>query len=209
MKKYFKRSMLLIFLLAMMTQFSYAINFVDVPANSWYVEPVAWAIEQNITSGTSATTFSPDATCSKAQILTFLWRACGSPEPEMFNPFLDVSDTDYFCKPAIWAFENSMVEGEYFQPHVPCSRSMAVTYLWKQAGWPIGSATTNFTDVPTSADYVQAVSWALDMGITSGTSASTFSPDSTCTRSQIITFLYRSLAGHSESNSNSDSLVIG
>ena len=164
-------------------------KFTDVSMGSWYAEPVTWAIEQGITSGTSATTFSPNETCTNAQVLTFIWRACGGPEPEGLNPFSDVKESNYYYKPALWAYERGIISGDDFQADKPCSRIMAVTYLWKEAGSPDALANINLTDV--SHGDEQAVSWAVDMGITAGTSDSTFSPETICTRAQIITFLYR------------------
>ena len=172
--------------------------FTDVAAGSWYAEPVAWGVEQGIANGTSPTTFSPNATCTNAQVLTFIWRACGEPEPTISNPFSDVTTDKYYYKPALWAYENNMVTGSNFQADKPCTRSMAVTYLWKQAESPYSAPDSRFTDVSTSSDYAQAVAWAVDLGITDGTGTSTFSPATTCTRAHIITFLYRDLAGNSE-----------
>lgn len=167
-------------------------GFTDVKVGAYYEEPVKWAVKKNITSGTSATTFSPDSTCTVAQILTFLWRANGSPEPTGRNPFSDISSGDYYYKAAVWAAGKGLVSGSKFNPNTPCTRSMVVTYLWKLNGSP--SATPNsFTDVPANADYAQAVAWAVEKGITAGTSATTFSPDSTCTRGQIVTFLHRAM----------------
>lgn len=165
-------------------------NFADVLAADYYADSVMWAVEKNITSGTSATTFSPDATCTTAQILTFLWRASGSPEPTIENPFSDVSDTDYYAKAALWAHEKELISGHTFAGSTPCTRSMTVTYLWKLVGSP-ATGMSGFADVPAAADYAQAVAWAVNQGITSGTSANSFSPSQTCTRSQIVTFLYR------------------
>lgn len=168
-------------------------NFTDVLASAYYADAVKWAVEKNITSGTSATTFSPDVTCTTAQILTFLWRASGSPEPTIENPFSDIMGTDYYAKAALWAHEKELISGDTFAGATPCTRSMTVTYLWKLADNPT-AGNTNFTDVPASADYAKAVAWAVDKKITSGTSATTFSPDATCTRGQIATFLYRNFS---------------
>lgn len=186
-------AMLIILLSAGMQIGSAASDFTDVPAGSWYADPVAWAISRGITNGTSSSTFSPEATCTNAQVLTFLWRACGSIDPPIANPFRDISESDYFYKPALWAYENKIVSGTFFNPSKPCTRSMAVTYLWREAERPEYPTATGFTDVSHSADYAQAVSWAVDLEITNGTSKTTFSPESTCTRAQIITFLYRDL----------------
>ena len=166
-------------------------NFTDVPSGSWYEEPISWAVEEGVTTGTSESTFSPDVTCSKAEILTFIWRACGSQEPAISNPFTDISSVDYYYNAALWAYENGIVDGIVFSPNTPCSRSMAVTYLWAKEGRPTPSTSASFTDVGSNADYVQAVSWAVEQEITNGTSATAFSPDEICSRSQIVTFLYR------------------
>lgn len=185
---------LLIYLIPTSSAMQYAnISFTDVTPGSWYAEPVKWAVAQGITTGTSQTTFSPDETCTNAQVLTFIWRACRSPEPSISNPFKDVSKSDYYYKAALWASESKMVEGDYFQPKKPCSRSLAVTYLWKEAGSPISLSSENFTDVSSNSAYAQAVIWAIEAGITNGTSDLTFSPEVACSRAQIITFLYRDL----------------
>lgn len=168
-------------------------NFTDVLATAYYADSVAWAVEKNVTSGTSATTFSPDTTCTTAQILTFLWRANGSPEPAIENPFTDVMESDYYAKAARWAHEKELISGHVFSGSTNCTRSMTVTYLWKLAGSP-ATEKSGFTDVSGSADYAQAVAWAVDKKITSGTSTTTFSPDATCSRGQIVTFLYRAFA---------------
>lgn len=160
--------------------------FTDVVANAYYAEPVFWAVENGITSGTTATTFSPNATCTTAQILTFLWRAKGSPEPtSRTNTFTDIKETDYFYKAALWAKEKGLISGAVFNGNTPCTRSATVTYMWKLAGSP-NAPKANFTDISSGA-----ANWALAMGITGGTSATTFSPDQTCTRGQIVTFLFR------------------
>lgn len=167
-------------------------NFTDVKAGDWFAEPVRWAVEKNITAGTSATTFSPSANCTVAQILTFLWRSNGSPKPTTANPFSDVKSGDWYADAATWAYEKGMVSGTAFGGNAPCTRSMAVTYMWKAAGSPSAKA-ASFTDVSAGAEYASAVAWAVEQGVTAGTSATTFSPDSVCTRGQIVTFLYRGL----------------
>lgn len=164
------------------------ITFTDVPAEEYYAAPVAWAVEKGITAGTSDTTFSPDDTCTKAQIITFLWRAAGSPEPQSAGVFSDVAQDAYYAKATAWAAENGMADGSTFAPEDPCTRQMAVEFMWKHAGSP-DAAAASFTDV--SSD---AVDWALANGVTSGTSDTTFSPNDTCTRAQIVTFLYRAFA---------------
>ena len=168
-------------------------GFTDVSANAYYADAVLWAVENGITSGTSATTFSPNNICTTAQILTFLWRANGSPAASGGNPFTDVSASAYYYQAARWAREKGLISGSAFNGDTPCTRAATVTYLWKLAGQPSAGA-SGFTDVPSSASYAQAVAWAVQEGITSGTSASTFSPNNTCTRAQIVTFLYRDMA---------------
>lgn len=165
-------------------------GFSDVAADAWYAKSVAWAVEQGITSGTEENTFSPEQTCSTAEILTFLWRAAGSPEPTADNPFSDVPDDAWYLTPALWAYEQGLVSGEQLQPDDPCTRSAAMVFLWKLSGSPEAGAPA-FADVDPDADYAPAVAWAVKEGITSGTEADTFSPDEICDRSQIVTFLYQ------------------
>jgi len=167
-------------------------RFTDVPSDAYYAEAVAWAVEQGITDGTSSTTFSPDQTCTRAQIITFLWRAAGSPEPQNVSAFSDVKTDTYYAKAAAWAKENGMTGGDTFSPEDPCTRIMAVKFMWKHAGSP-DAAAASFSDVSSPA-----VDWAVDQGVTNGTSDTTFSPNATCTRGQIVTFLYR---GFAEQNS--------
>ena len=169
-------------------------GFSDVPDGAYYAEAVAWAVDKNITAGTSKTTFSPDATCTRAQILTFLWRAVGSPKRESFMAFDDVISSDYFFNAATWAKGKDMVSGNMFKPDTPCTRAYTVIYLWKNAGSPKTTVTNTFSDVPADSEYAEAVAWAVKNGVTSGTSKTTFSPDATCTRGQIVTFLNRALS---------------
>lgn len=271
-------------------------GFTDVKESDYFADPVLWAVGKKITAGTSATTFSPNANCTVAQILSFLYRAYGSPTPQKSNPFSDVKNSDWYYNAARWAYEKGIVSGRTFNGNRPCTRSMAVIYIWKAAGSPpadfditnqgvtlygyhgnssdvvipdgveeileetfknckgltsvaipssitaidwdvfedcngltdvyyegseaqwkaisiapnndaLSKATihynskkpqqpvnTGFTDVPADADYAQAVKWAVEKGVTAGTSAATFSPDSVCTRGQIVSFLYRAMA---------------
>lgn len=163
--------------------------FADVAAGAYYAEPVAWAVGQKITSGTSDTAFSPEETCTKAQIITFLWRAAGSPEPQGAAPFTDVAAGAYYAKATAWAAENGIVTDEgVFSPDAPCTRLMAVEYMWKHAGSP-DAAQAGFADVDSDA-----VDWALEQNVTTGTSDTAFSPDGICTRGQIVTFLWRAFA---------------
>lgn len=168
--------------------------FTDVSADAYYAAPVAWAVENGITTGTTETTFSPDTTCTNAQIITLLWRANASPAPRPAaeNPFTDVTENDFYYQAALWAYENGLVEGSSFNGSAPCTRAMTVTCLWKLAGSP-DAPDAGFTDVDSGAEYAKAVAWALREGITTGTGDATFSPDMTCTRAQIVTLLYRAL----------------
>lgn len=168
-------------------------SFTDVKSTDYYADAVKWAVEKKITSGTSKTTFSPGATCNRAQILSFLWRASGSPEPTAANPFSDIKTTDYYYKAALWAAEKGIVSGSSFGASTPCTRASTMEYMWKAAGSPVPSSKASFDDVPANADYASAVAWAVESGVTAGTSKATFSPDSTCTRGQIVTFLHRAM----------------
>ena len=170
--------------------------FADVPTGAYYYDAVAWAVENGVTGGTSATTFSPDNACTRAQMMTFLWRAAGSPEPESnVNPFADVSSSAYYYKAVLWAVENGITSGTSattFSPDATVTRGQTVTFLWRNAGSPAASG-GSFADVASDAYYAPAVAWAAREGITGGTSATTFSPDNACTRAQIVTFLWRDL----------------
>ena len=174
-----------------------AVSFVDVSTSAYYYDAVAWAVENGVTSGTSATTFSPDAACTRAQAVTFLWRAAGSPAPKSsVNPFADVPTTAYYYDAVLWAVGQGITAGTSattFSPDATCTRGQIVTFLYRADG----TATTSsnpFTDVADSTYYANAVKWAVAEGVTSGTSATTFSPDASCTRGQIVTFLYRAYA---------------
>ena len=142
-------------------------------------------MEKGVTEGTSATTFSPASTCTRAQIITFLWRAAGSPQPKGDAVFSDVAPGTYYEKACLWAMEKGIARGKTFAPSDPCTREMVVEFMWKFAGSP-DARKASFSDVS-----APAVDWAVEKGITDGTSATTFSPDKTCTRGQIVTFLYR------------------
>ena len=159
----------------------------DVKTTDWFAQSVMWAVEQGITAGTGGGGFSPNSTCTQAQILTFLWRANGSPEPSG-----KAGGSEYYAVPLQWARERGIVVGS-LNPNSPCTRADVVTYLWKLAGSPSAPA-ASFTDVPAGAAYAQAVGWAVEQGVTSGTSAATFGPSSICTRGQIVTFLRQALA---------------
>lgn len=167
-------------------------GFGDVYENNYFAQPVVWAVEQKITGGKTATAFAPGETCSQAQILTFLWRSQGSPEPEGTAEPEGLDGTEYYYKAVQWAAEQNMVE-DGFDPSQPCTRAMAVTYMWKQAGSPDAPA-VSFTDVPAGSAFAPAVAWAVEKGITGGKTAAAFAPEETCTRGQIVTFLYRAFA---------------
>ena len=170
-------------------------GFTDVKATDFFAKPVKWALEHQITGGTSKTQFSPQQPCSISQILTFLYRANGSPETKINNPFSDVSSSNYYYLAALWAYENGLVSRNKLNGETPCTRAMATGYLWKLAGSPTQlTSKYHFSDVPASASYAKAIAWAVDGGITSGTAKTTFSPDTVCNRGQIITFLYRAMA---------------
>ncbi len=163
------------------------IRFDDVASGAYYYDAVQWAVDKGVTSGTSKTTFSPNATCTQAQILTLLWNAKGSPKPAGA-----VDGSAYYAAAVQWAKERGLIDGT-FSANTLCTRAMAVTYLWKLAGSP-QTGGSGFTDVAASAPCAQAVAWAVSEGITSGTGRDTFSPDRTCSRGQIVTFLYHALA---------------
>lgn len=169
--------------------------FVDVKEGAYYYDAVLWAVEQKITSGTSATTFSPDASCTRAQMVTFLWRAAGSPKVENGkSPFTDVKADAYYYDAVLWAVEKGVTSGTSattFSPDATVTRGQTVTFLYRNAGSPEVSGTMPFTDVEADAYYAKAVQWAVQQKITTGTSETTFSPMSDCTRGQIVTFLYR------------------
>lgn len=170
------------------------VDIPDTPSNAWFAEAVQWAVEQGVTTGSGDNTFSPAAICTNAQILSFLYRAYGEPEPTTINPFVNLTGKEYYYAAALWAYQNGMVSGSVFEADIPCTRAMTVTYLWQASGSPSTTSAVSFTDVPVGAFYAKAIAWAIERGITKGTSATAFSPDKTCTRSQIVTFLYRNRA---------------
>lgn len=168
-------------------------SFTDVAATSPFAPAISWAVEKGITNGTTPNSFSPGNTCSRGNILTFLWRSQGSPEPTISNPYKDEIPSA-FQKAAIWAHEKGLVTGNTFASTTPCTRSSSVTYMWKLAGKPEAKA-ASFKDVATTSEYAKAINWAVEKGITNGTGDGTaFSPDAICTRGQIVTFLYRNYA---------------
>ena len=169
--------------------------FVDVPADAYYYDAVLWAAENGITGGTDAVHFSPNATCTRAQAVTFLWRAAGCPAPESSTmPFTDVAEGSYYHDAVLWAVENGITKGTSdttFTPNAKCTRAQIVTFLWRSQKSPASGSVNPFTDVAADAYYAGAVLWAVENGITAGTTAATFSPNNDCTRAQIVTFLYR------------------
>lgn len=171
------------------------ISFTDVTAGSYYADAVQWAIENGITSGITSTTFSPDAPCTRAQTVTFLWRAAGSPEPTaQANPFTDVKSDAYYYEAVLWAVEQGITNGTTattFSPDSTVTRGQVVTLLFRAAGAKKADGANPFTDVKSGEYYTDAVLWAVAKGITNGTTATTFSPGQNCTRGQIVTFLYR------------------
>lgn len=169
-------------------------SFDDVKPGAYYAESVNWAVKQGITKGMTATTFSPNSTCTTAQILAMLYRAAGEPEIMVANPFTDVPENAYYRDAALWAYQNGMVVSSEFKPNSPCTRQSTVTYMWIAAGSPVVAFNQNMTDLPNDANAKTAISWAIKEGITKGTTDTTFTPGTTCTRAQIVTFLWRDLA---------------
>ena len=172
--------------------------FTDVPNDSFCIDPVLWAVEKGITTGTSATTFDPNGKCARAIVVTFLWRAAGSPEPETANnPFTDVKESDFYYKAVLWAVEEGITTGTSattFSPTELCNRATVVTFLYRAMGSPEVSTTENpFSDVKVDSWYGPAVLWAVENGITNGMGGNLFGVGATCTRAQVVTFLYRTL----------------
>ena len=171
-------------------------QFTDVKESSYCYEPVLWAVENGITTGMSATKFMPDNPCTRAQVVTFLWRAAGEPLPVSGkNPFTDVKSSAYYYNAVLWAVEQGITTGmsaTSFGPDRPCTRGQVVTFLHRAAGETEPESAGNpFTDVKESGFYYKAVLWAVENGITTGMSATRFEPGRTCTRGQVVTFLYR------------------
>lgn len=201
------------------------VNFADVADNAYYYNAVAWASETGITSGTSATTFSPDAVCTRAQIVTFLWRAYGSQTVDtQENAFTDVSADDYYYDAVQWAVHNGVTSGTSdttFSPDKSCTRAEAVMFLWRAAGSPMASEknsavdaestreTSYFYDINTQAYYYSAVQWANQNGVTGGTGNNAFSPQITCSRAQIVTFLYHDRIGTETESAEIDTPLLG
>ena len=174
-----------------------ATSFADVPANAYFADAVKWAVDKGITNGLSDTMFGPYESCTRAQIVTFLWRAAGSPEPKTVSSFTDVSASAYYAKAVAWAVENGITNGmteTTFAPDATCTRGQSVTFLHR-ALKGTASGSTNFTDVASDAFYADAINWAVANNVTNGTSNTTFSPNADCTRAEIVTFLYRAYQG--------------
>lgn len=170
--------------------------FTDVEMKEWYYDPVLWAFDHKITAGTSATTFSPESSCSRAEVMTFLWRANGSPKTIIRNnPFRDVSADDYFYDAILWAVSRGITSGtseNTFSPDKTCTRAQVMTFLWCAKNSPApGVYSNNFTDVDKDEYYYEPVCWAVNNTITAGTSKTTFGPEENCTRAQVMTFLWQ------------------
>ncbi len=172
-------------------------HFIDVNDDDYFRDAVDWAVEAGVTSGTSDTTFSPNESCTRAQAVTFLWRANASPTVSTTNPFKDVSSSDYYYQAVLWAVEEGITVGmsdTTFSPNDTCTRGQIVTFLWRSFGSPSPNITSNaFYDVNAADYYYEPVLWAVEKGITAGMSETSFEPNTTCTRAQIVTFLYRSI----------------
>ena len=173
------------------------LTFADVPANAYYADAVAWAVKNGITNGKSSGLFGSNAPCTRGQIVTFLWRAAGSPEPKNAASFTDVPAGAYYAKAVAWAIENGITLGTTdttFSPNAACTRAQSITFLYRALG-KLADSKAAFSDVLAGSYYANAVAWAVENGVTNGTSATTFSPNNGCTRAQIVTFLYRAYLG--------------
>lgn len=174
-----------------------ATSFADVPANAYFADAVKWAVDKDVTNGLTDTMFGPYESCTRTQIVTFLWRAAGSPEPKTASSFTDVPASAYYAKAVAWAIENGITNGmteTTFAPNATCTRGQSVTFLYRALkGTASGSA--NFTDVKSDTFYADAINWAVANNVTNGTSNTTFSPNADCTRAEIVTFLYRAYQG--------------
>jgi hypothetical protein len=172
--------------------------FTDVNVNGYYADAVLWALDKSVTGGKTAATFAPAAACTRAQAVTFLWRAMGSPAPTAtVNPFTDVSADAYYYKAILWALEKGVTGGTSataFSPDAVCSRGQIVTFQYRAAGSPAVTGKSAFTDVPAGAYFADAVNWAVAQGVTSGMNGTAFAPKDHCTRGQIVTFLFRQLS---------------
>ena len=171
--------------------------FIDVAEGSYYEEAIDWAVEKGITNGVSSNMFAPNDPCTRAQIVTFLWRAAGSPAPKSMSSFTDVPADAFYAKAVAWAVENGITSGtgeSKFSPNATCTRAQSVTFLYRASGSPAVSGSAEFSDVATNAYYADAVAWAAKKGITTGIGGGLFGSDNDCTRGQIVTFLWRAMA---------------
>ena len=174
--------------------FSWVNPFADVANSAYYVDAVEWMLKREVTQGTTETTFSPNLNCTRAQIVTFLWRAAGSPEPKGTVSFADVSAGSYYAKAVAWAIENGITGGTgdgLFSPDAACTRAQSAAFLYRAAGSPTVSGSAGFSDVAADAYYAQAVAWAKEHGITDGIGGGLFGSANDCTRAQIAAFLWR------------------
>ena len=173
------------------------LDFADVPTDAYYYEAVKWAAKKGITGGIGNGLFGPNQPCTRAQIVTFLWRAAGSPEPKTMSSFADVSMDAYYAKAVAWAVENGITTGTgdgKFSPDATCTRAQSVTFLFRAIGKLVDSK-AEFSDVLADSYYANAVDWAVENGVTNGIGDGLFGPDNSCTRAQIVTFLYRAYQG--------------
>ena len=173
------------------------LDFADVPTDAYYYEAVKWAAKKGITGGIGNGLFGPNQPCTRAQIVTFLWRAAGSPEPKSMSSFSDVSADSYYAKAVAWAVENGITTGTgdgKFSPDATCTRAQSVTFLFRAIGKLVDSK-AEFSDVLTDSYYANAVAWAVENGVTNGIGDGLFGPDNSCTRAQIVTFLFRAYQG--------------
>lgn len=176
-----------------------SLRFTDVISGKYYYEPVVWAEQTGVTAGITGTTLNPNGNCPRGQVVEFIWRTLGSPKPKLAeNPFTDVDSNDSYYDAVLWAYESNVTTGTSkiaFSPNDTCTRGQVMTFLWRAKGKPAVSGGNPFTDVTDTAYYADAVNWAVETAITTGTSATSFSPKDLCSRAQILTFLYRSISG--------------
>ncbi len=168
-------------------------GFSDVKPSDYFAAPVKWVVDNNITAGTGGNKFSPGKTCTRDQIVTFLYRSKNSPEVTITDQFTDMPKLEEFQRAISWAVEQDITVGDgkgHFLPAKGCTRAQAVTFIWRAAGEPEPKSMATFSDMPYSSDFQKAISWASENGITSGVGGNKFGPDKTCTRGQIVTFLY-------------------
>ncbi len=199
MKRRFFALLLALAITAALIPTAFAAAFTDVPEGAWYADAVEWASRKGYAAGTSDTTFSPNTDCTRAQCVTFLWRAHNKPEPKStVSPFTDVTDPNaYYYKAVLWAVEEGITTGTSattFSPNAVCTRAQAVTFLWRAAEKPEAAVDAPFTDVKDSDQFAGAVAWAYQEGIAQGKPGAAFAPSSSCSRATIVTFLYRAAA---------------